>query len=85
MHAWHARPVLCAFSARNPRHKASCSGNVRSLARRKSAESLVFASGLASPRAEVTGSNPVGSAILFDYFKYFTRCVVAHVRPGTIA
>ncbi len=63
MCALHA---LCALSARNARHKASGSGNVRSPARRKSAESLPFASGPASPKAEVTGSNPVGSANYFN-------------------
>ncbi len=65
MHAWHA---LCALSARNARQKPSRSVNVRTLARRKAAETLAFALGRASPKAEVTGSNPVGSAKLFGYF-----------------
>ncbi len=59
MCALHA---LCALSARNARQAASSSGNVRYQARRTPAENLAFTFGLISPKAEVTGSNPVGSA-----------------------
>ena len=65
MCALHA---LCALSARNARQMPSSSVNVRNPARRKAAESLAFALGLASPKAEVTGSNPVGSAIFSRNF-----------------
>ena len=63
MCALHA---LCALSARNARQAASSSGNVRYQARRTPAENLAFAFGLTSPKAEVTGSNPVGSAMFFN-------------------
>ena len=57
---------MCAECARNRRHAASSSGKVRRLARATSAEFLAIASGLASPKAEVAGSNPVGSANFFN-------------------
>ena len=60
------RAALCALKARYPRQRASSSVNVRNVARRKAAETLALASGRASPKAEVTGSNPVGSAIFFN-------------------
>ncbi len=82
MHTLHAP---CALSARNARQKPSSSVNVRTPARRKAAESLAFAPGLASPKAEVTGSNPVGSAKLFGYFMYLRAVPYSANRPGMIA
>ena len=81
MPAW---PALCALKARNARQKPSSSVNVRTPARRKAAETLAFALEIDPPKAEVTGSNPVGSAISFYYFIYLRATSHPANRPGTI-
>ena len=75
MHTLHAP---CALSARNARQKPSSSVNVRTPARRKAAESLAFAPGLASPKAEVARSNRTGSA---NSFKDTRRKLSLKLRP----